>query len=123
MDTVHESITEVAELIMNPLEKAIFGVDFRRGATDVNGMSFFTGEDFGKPVQFDVFGEVKSVGSNEYGPLWTLGRSASCGARTSMYWRQQVSVLEKIELEDMDVDQGLHTLVTRKTYGKQGIMA
>ena len=108
MDTVHDSITEVAELILNPLQKANIGSDLGRGVRDMDGMFFFTAEDPRKAGKFDVFGEVKSVGSSEYGPLWTLGRSASCSARTTLYWRQQVAALERIELEDMDADVGLH---------------
>ncbi|KIL57049.1 hypothetical protein M378DRAFT_181767 [Amanita muscaria Koide BX008] len=107
MDTVHDSITEVAELISNPLQKAIYGLDFRRGPGDVDGLSLFIAEDLHRPVKFDIFGEVKNVGLNEHGPLLTLGRPAGSSARTNLYWRQQISALERVELEDMDIDQGL----------------
>ncbi|KAM6488914.1 hypothetical protein JOM56_015645 [Amanita muscaria] len=38
-----------------------------------------------------------------------LGKPAGCSSMMDLFWRQQIAALEKVELEDIFADQGLHT--------------
>ncbi|KAM6488772.1 hypothetical protein JOM56_015777 [Amanita muscaria] len=107
MEAIHESMIEVAEMTTNPLAKAVYGTNFWRGPADGDGSAFFVGEDLARPVRFSLIGEVKDVIVNEKGPFLIIGRPTGCSLRMKLFWRQQICSLERIELEDINVDQGL----------------
>ncbi|KAM6489630.1 hypothetical protein JOM56_014952 [Amanita muscaria] len=103
------SIIEVASFTSHPLRQAVYGSDFWRGTVGEDGMSFFVGEDRSTPRIFSVIGEVKSIRLDEYGLVLMLGKPAGCSSMMDLFWRQQIAALEKVELEDIFADQGLHT--------------
>ncbi|KAM6491544.1 hypothetical protein JOM56_012936 [Amanita muscaria] len=107
MESLYQSIIEIASLISNPLRQAVFGLDFWRGAIGEEGMCFFVGENCSRPAAFSVIGEVKSIRLDEYGLVVMLGKPAGCSTMMDLFWRQQISALERVELEDIFVDQGL----------------
>jgi len=100
-------ILGVLELLSCPLYSAVYGCDFHRGPKLADSTSFFAGEDIWSPQQFGVIGEVVDLSvHNEYAIL-LLGRPQVCGSRMHLVWQQQISALERIELEDGSVDEGL----------------
>jgi hypothetical protein len=107
MDSVVQSVIEVAGLISIPLSKAVYGSDFLRGASDNNGLSFFIDKEFEMPLKLSVIGEVKGTSLNECGLELLLGRPAGDSVVMNLFWRQQISMLERIELADAVVDEGL----------------
>ncbi|KAF8240089.1 hypothetical protein L208DRAFT_1234544, partial [Tricholoma matsutake] len=79
---------------------------FRRGLILADGTSFFVGEDASCPQQFSIIAEVQAVQlHNDFATLM-LGLPEGCGRMMSLIWRQQISALERAELEDDGVDVG-----------------
>ncbi|KAF8240056.1 hypothetical protein L208DRAFT_1234323 [Tricholoma matsutake] len=107
MDDDVQSMIGVVDLVCTPLYKTIFGSDFRRGACAPDGTSFFIGEDVSAPVKLSVISEVQATCINDNGPLLMLGRPEMCSEMMDLYWRQEISALERIELHDDFVDHRL----------------
>jgi hypothetical protein len=92
------------ELQPSPLYNAIYKYDFQRGPLLPDGASFFVGEDISSPLQFSVIGEVESICLHDDFATLFLGQPQACGSAIDLVWRQQISALERIELEDGAVD-------------------
>ncbi|KAF8238417.1 hypothetical protein L208DRAFT_1242413 [Tricholoma matsutake] len=107
MDDDVQSMIGVADLVCTPLYESIFRPDFCRGPCAADGTSFFVGEDVSSPVQLSVIGEVKATCINDNGLLLMLGRPEMCSKTMALYWRQEISALERIELHDDFVDHRL----------------
>lgn len=75
-----------------------------------DGMSMFVGDDVLRAKVFSIIGEVKQMlfdCFNHGHTVLLLGRPTFCVAVTNLFWWQQVLVVEKVELVDLNVDQGL----------------
>ncbi|KAF8223063.1 hypothetical protein L208DRAFT_1318964 [Tricholoma matsutake] len=106
------SVTEVAKLILQPLSQAIYGQDFRRGPISNNGTSIFICDNISTAHIFSIIGEIKGMISDGENIVLLLGRPSLCetASITDLSWQQQIYVLEKLELADLSVDQGLHVV-------------
>jgi hypothetical protein len=104
MDDAYHCMIGVADVVSSPLYKSIYGSDFHRGPCAADGTSFSVGEDISSPVQLSVIGQVKAMCVDDNGPILMLGRPEMCGETMHMYWRQEISALERIELRDDFVD-------------------
>ncbi|KAF8240571.1 hypothetical protein L208DRAFT_1232631 [Tricholoma matsutake] len=107
MDDAYHSMIGVADLVCTPLYTSSFGSNFHRGPRAADGTSFFVGEDISSPVQLSVIGKVKATYVNDNSPMLVLGSPESCSKMMYFYWRQEISVLERIELHDNFVDHRL----------------
>lgn len=110
IDPFH-SIIRVLELIWRLLYTAVYRYDFRRGPIFADGTSFFVDEDASSPQQFSIIAEVQAVRVHNDVATLMLGVPEGCGRMMSLIWRQQISLLERVELEDDGVDAG-HSVVS-----------
>ena len=101
------SMIGVVELLSCPLFSAVYGHDFQRGPSLADGTSFFVREDIWSPQQFGVISEVQALCLYDEYAILLLGKPQACGSKMRLVWRQQISALERIELEDDAVDEGL----------------
>ncbi|KIL70019.1 hypothetical protein M378DRAFT_6962 [Amanita muscaria Koide BX008] len=108
MFSMHECMIQAADSAFNPLSKAVYGSTFRRGPSSNDGMTFFVGANLTEPLIFSVIGQVTKLEVNEYGTVLLLGKPADSDVSTQFFWRQQISALEKVELEDIFVDKRLN---------------
>ncbi|KAF8233550.1 hypothetical protein L208DRAFT_1266106 [Tricholoma matsutake] len=90
-----------------PLFSPIYRRDFQRGPSFADGMSFFAGEDIWTPQQFGVIGEVQALCLHDEYAILLLDRPQACGSTMCLVCCQQISALERIELEDDAVDERL----------------
>ncbi|KAF8239254.1 hypothetical protein L208DRAFT_1238324, partial [Tricholoma matsutake] len=58
----------------------------------------------GYPQQFGVIGEVQALCLHDKYAIPLLGRPQACGSTMCLVWQQEISALERIELEDDTVD-------------------
>ncbi len=99
-------------MLFLPLAEAIYGQDFRRGTMLPDGVAFFVGRDASLPQLFSLVGEIKDIVGNAAGFCLKLGRPSNCAAFgiSQLFWRQQVSVLERVMLVDVSIDRGLRVV-------------
>ena len=95
------------ELLSCPLFSVVYSCNFQRGPSFADGTLFFAGEDIWSPQQFGVISEVQALCLYDEYAIPLLGRPPVCGSMMRLVWWQQISVLERIELEDDTVDEGL----------------
>ena len=70
-------------------------------------MSVFVGDEVSVPRIFSIIDEVKQMRCYGEQLVLLLGRPPSGGSITNLCWRQQVAVLETVDLADLSVDWGL----------------
>ncbi|KAF8223594.1 hypothetical protein L208DRAFT_1019638, partial [Tricholoma matsutake] len=77
-----------------------------QGPILADGTSFFVDEDPSSPQQFSIIAEVQAVRLHSDFATLMLGPPEGCGRMMSLIWRQQISALERVKLEDDAVDAG-----------------
>ena len=112
------SMIGIVELLSCPLFSAVYRRDFQRGPSLADGTSFFVRENIWSPQQFGVIGEVQALCLYDEYAILLLGKPQACGSTMCVVWRQQISALEKIELEDDVVEEGLSVVRMCVSYAR-----
>jgi hypothetical protein len=89
---------------LSPLYNSIYKYHFQRGPQLANGPSFFVGENIQSPLQFDIISKVQAMQLYDMSVTLLLCQPQACGMMMTLIWRQQVCVLERVELEDDAAD-------------------
>ncbi|KAF8234373.1 hypothetical protein L208DRAFT_1261692 [Tricholoma matsutake] len=69
-----------------------------------DGISMFVSDDVLTAKVCSIIGEVKQMHFDCRHTVLFLGTPSLCAAVTNLFWQQEVSVLEKVKLADLNVD-------------------